>query len=108
VGRFVPVFVGFARTALSKRRRPEQVMNRILTIPLSLLALSLWQGPALAHLGHVGELTGHSHWIGLAGLAAAAGIAALLPRRKRKDREKTEPKAEPAEAGGAGNGEQAA
>ncbi len=42
--------------------------------------------PALAHLGHVGEAAGHSHWIGLAALGLAAGILALLPRRKRKDR----------------------
>jgi LPXTG-motif cell wall-anchored protein len=99
---------GNARTALLKRRRPEHDMSRILSIPLSLPALVLWHGPALAHLGHVAELGGHSHWIGLAGVAAAAGIAALLPRRKRKDKAKAEPKAEPAEAGNSANGEQAA
>lgn len=43
--------------------------------------------PALAHLGHVGEAAGHSHWIGLAALGLAAGILALLPRRKRKEEE---------------------
>lgn len=32
---------------------------------------------ALAHLGHFGDLAGHSHWIGLAGLAAA-GAGAML------------------------------
>ena len=83
-------------------------MSRILSIPLSLLALSLGQGPAFAHLGHVGEVAGHSHWIGLAGIAAAAGIAALLPRRKRKEREKGESKGKSVGTGDADNGEQAA
>ncbi len=83
-------------------------MKRILSIPLSLLALVLWQGPALAHLGHVAELGGHSHWLGLAGLAAAAGIAALLPLRKRKEREKREAGGETAETGATGTGEQSA
>ncbi len=32
---------------------------------------------ALAHLGHFGDLAGHSHWIGLAGLVAA-GAGAML------------------------------
>jgi len=32
---------------------------------------------ARAHLGHFGDLAGHSHWIGLAGLAAA-GAGAML------------------------------
>lgn len=45
--------------------------------------------PALAHLGHVGEAAGHSHWIGLAALGVAAAILALLPRGKRKEDEAT-------------------
>jgi hypothetical protein len=28
----------------------------------------------LAHLGHLGDLAGHSHWIGLAGLAVAGAM----------------------------------
>ncbi len=35
---------------------------------------------AFAHVGHVGELAGHGHLIGLAGLAAAAAMAALLAK----------------------------
>ena len=33
---------------------------------------------AFAHLGHVGDLAGHGHLIGLAGLAAAGAGAVLL------------------------------
>lgn len=41
---------------------------------------------AHAHLGHLGEVAGHSHWAGVAALAGAAvlaGIVALKGRRKR-------------------------
>lgn len=44
-------------------------------------------GIAHAHLGHVGEVAGHTHWIGIAALGLAAGVAALLPSRKRKKAE---------------------
>ncbi|MEJ8476277.1 DUF6732 family protein [Roseibium algae] len=40
---------------------------------------------AMAHPGHLGELAGHSHWIGviaLAGAALVAGVAALKGRKK--------------------------
>ncbi|MEM7289162.1 MAG: DUF6732 family protein, partial [Pseudomonadota bacterium] len=34
--------------------------------------------PAYAHFGHLGEIAGHAHWLGLgAGLAAGAIAAAL-------------------------------
>ncbi len=34
--------------------------------------------PAFAHIGHVGELAGHAHWIALgAGVSAAAAAAAM-------------------------------
>ena len=45
--------------------------------------------PAEAHLGHVGEVAGHSHWIGLAAAGAAAAIAvAVSVLGKKKDAEK--------------------
>lgn len=53
-------------------------------LPIFLGSFLALPGVALAHLGHFGELAGHSHWIGLAGLGLAAGLAALLPGRKRK------------------------
>lgn len=46
--------------------------------------------PAMAHLGHVGELAGHGHWIGLGALGVAAGLAAAaaLAEKRRRRREK--------------------
>lgn len=46
--------------------------------------------PARAHLGHLGELAGHGHWVGAGALVGAAAIAALLADRKRKQRIKEE------------------
>lgn len=42
-------------------------------------------GPALAHIGHLGEVAGHGHWIALGGIAIAAGIALLGGRKKPDD-----------------------
>lgn len=39
---------------------------------------------AFAHGGHLGELTGHSHWIGAAALAAAALVAGLVAWKDHK------------------------
>ncbi len=39
--------------------------------------------PAFAHFGHIGELAGHSHWLGWAALGAATALAALLGRRPK-------------------------
>ena len=35
---------------------------------------------AFAHIGHIGELAGHGHLIGLGGLVAAAALAALVAK----------------------------
>ncbi len=47
-------------------------------------------GAASAHVGHIGEVAGHGHWIG----AAALGLAVLLGLREalkaRKDNEAKE------------------
>ncbi len=51
---------------------------------------------AFAHVGHLGELAGHSHWVGaaaLAGAALVAGVAALKGRKKKDSAD--EPAAEP-------------
>ena len=46
-------------------------------------------GPAHAHLGHMGELAGHSHWIGIAAIATAAalGVLVLRPIKENADSE---------------------
>ena len=41
------------------------------------ILLYLFPVPAFAHWGHLPELAGHSHWIGMAAAAAAAAAAAL-------------------------------
>lgn len=47
--------------------------------------LTLTAGPALAHIGHLGELGGHDHWIALGGIAIAGAIALWGARKKPKE-----------------------
>jgi len=47
-------------------------------------------GVALAHGGHLGELAGHSHWIGVAALAGAALIGGLVAAKSKKARDKND------------------
>jgi len=42
----------------------------------------LLPAPAMAHIGHLGEVAGHGHWIALGGIAIAGGIALLGGRKK--------------------------
>ena len=60
-------------------------MRLTLTLILTTLA-----GPALAHIGHLGEVAGHGHWIALGGIAIAIGIAALGARKGKPDPEDAE------------------
>jgi len=46
--------------------------------------------PALAHIGHVGGLVGHDHWVIAAAISAAlaaAAVAALKGRREEASEE---------------------
>lgn len=76
-------------------------------VSASACALLAMNGTALAHLGHLGELAGHSHWTGaaaLAGAVIAAGILAVKGRKKTaKAKEETSraPSGAQAEAEGA-------
>ena len=49
------------------------------------ILLYLFPVPAFAHWGHLPELAGHSHWIGMAAAAAAAAAAAWGLREKSED-----------------------
>lgn len=49
------------------------------------IALVAAPAPAFAHLGHVAEVAGHSHWIGLAAAAGAAALAAWVAGAKSDD-----------------------
>lgn len=40
---------------------------------------------ANAHAGHIGDLAGHSHWLGWAAVAGAGLIAAWLGVKARKE-----------------------
>ena len=58
---------------------------RVITGP-ALTTIILAPASAQAHLGHLGELSGHDHWIA-AGLAAAAAFAWLAITRPREESE---------------------
>lgn len=66
------------------KRHGARTMIR--TIPLTVFAALAGAAPAFAHVGHIGEVAGHGHWIGLAALggAAAIALAATLAGRARK------------------------
>lgn len=51
--------------------------------PVFSLVLFL-SGPAFAHGGHVGELAGHTHWIGWAAVAGATAVAVWARKRRQK------------------------
>lgn len=53
---------------------------------------------ALAHGGHIGDLAGHSHWIGWAAAAAAGAIAAWGIKQKKKNKDAGEDDGEEASA----------
>lgn len=62
---------------------------KVITVT-SLLTSAFVVVPANAHVGHVGELAGHGHLLGL-GLLIGAGIAAAaIARLGKKDREEEE------------------
>ncbi len=66
-----------------KRRR------KALRLIFSFFLILISSVSAHAHLGHLGELAGHSHWIALGAGTVAAAIAAALGKRKM-DKEKEE------------------
>lgn len=46
--------------------------------------------PAFAHLGHVGELAGHAHWVGLGALVVAGALAAAIGKLTDKSSDEDE------------------
>ncbi|WP_394688544.1 DUF6732 family protein [Hoeflea sp.] len=61
-------------------------MNLVHFPVLAIVALvsALIPSLALAHAGHVGDLAGHSHWVGWAAAAAAAAVTAWAIKRGNK------------------------
>jgi len=49
--------------------------------------------PAMAHIGHLGDVAGHGHWVAAGAIAIALGIAALGARKgKTQDTDVTDDK----------------
>ncbi|MDE0970255.1 MAG: hypothetical protein OSA51_12770 [Octadecabacter sp.] len=49
--------------------------------------------PAMAHIGHLGDIAGHGHWAAAGAIAIALGIAALGARKgKTRDTDATDEK----------------
>jgi hypothetical protein len=71
------------RIVLILSRCPEAPMR---TLVLSVLGSVFFTHAAFAHGGHVGDLAGHSHWVGWAAAAAAGAIAAWAIKRGSKSK----------------------
>lgn len=56
-------------------------MRALCLIPLCLAT------PAAAHIGHLGEVAGHGHWIGLGAIGLAVLVGLLGKKAKTKDSE---------------------
>ena len=56
---------------------------------LILIAILIPQA-ALAHVGHIGEVAGHSHWIALGALGLATVIGALAAKTGKRSEEPEE------------------
>lgn len=52
-----------------------------------LISLLLMTTPALAHVGHVGALAGHDHWVAGAAIGLAIGVGIWGALKGRKDPE---------------------
>jgi len=67
--------------------------------PMKILAtiLILTASPVMAHVGHLGEVAGHGHWIA-AGALGAAALAAWLAGKGKGKKADAEPEEEMEEA----------
>ncbi len=50
----------------------------------------LISGPAFAHIGHLGEVAGHGHWLGAAALGAAIALGLWQGQRGKAKSEDEE------------------
>lgn len=56
---------------------------------MTVMALFL-TSPAFAHLGHVGEVAGHAHWVGIGAVIVAGALAAAIGKLAQKDGDEDE------------------
>lgn len=88
------------RLSLSRHNRLAALgidtMGATMTNRIILSGLLIVCGPtaAFAHAGHIGELAGHAHWVGVAALAGAAAVAAAATWIGRKPKEVRETRAD--------------
>lgn len=69
---------------------PSRNSRRVaLQLIISFFIILISSVSAHAHIGHLGELAGHSHWIAIGAGVVAAALAAALGKRKL-DEEKDE------------------
>ena len=59
-------------------------MSYFLKPALLIGVMGITTSEAFAHAGHLGELAGHSHWIGVAAVTGAAIIAGLAAKAKKR------------------------
>lgn len=52
--------------------------------------IALIAGPATAHVGHIGEVAGHGHWLGAAAIGAAIAIGLWQGLRGRSGKDAAE------------------
>ncbi|MCZ4289226.1 DUF6732 family protein [Hoeflea alexandrii] len=69
------------------------------TLALSIAGSFIFAHAALAHGGHVGDLAGHSHWLGWAAAAAAGAIAAWAIKRGSKSKSAAKDTSDKADGG---------
>ena len=69
------------------------------TLALSIAGSVLFTQAAMAHGGHVGDLAGHSHWVGWAAAAAAGAIAAWAIKRGSKSKSAAKDSSDKADGG---------
>ena len=65
------------------RRLTAPALTLPLTLTLTLLPV-LIPAPALAHLGHLGDIAGHDHWVAGAAIGAAVAIGVWGAWKGRK------------------------
>ena len=67
-------------TATDQVPGPMRIFTLLTTLTTTLVFL--FTGNAHAHLGHLGELAGHAHWIGVGAVVVAGTLAAVLASSK--------------------------
>lgn len=57
---------------------------------LSILMTAIFATPAMAHIGHIGEVAGHGHLIGAIAIGLAGALAVLVGPKRGKDEDEEE------------------